>query len=140
TGRLFGSRDELRIVMQESSQGLTTDERAMINRVLDLQNLSVGQITVPLSRVVTVPVHAPVSELLNSVRERGFNLVPVWRQEGGRPRIAGVVSVRSLLFADSLDPQKPVGQFLKPALFLHQEMRLEVALRHLQRTGQRLAI
>ena len=37
TGRLFGSREEMRSVMQESAQSLTSDERAMINRVLDLQ-------------------------------------------------------------------------------------------------------
>ena len=41
TGRLFGSREEMRSVMQESAQALTSDERAMINRVLDLQNFTV---------------------------------------------------------------------------------------------------
>src|SRR5262249_41600638 len=41
TGRLFGNRDELRWVMQESSQGLSSEERTMINRVLDLQNFTV---------------------------------------------------------------------------------------------------
>src|SRR5207302_10967471 len=50
TGRLFGSRAELRVLMQESAQGLTSEERAMINHVLDLQNLSVGQIAIPLSK------------------------------------------------------------------------------------------
>ena len=36
-GHLFGSREEMRLVMQESAQGLTTQERHMINLVLDLQ-------------------------------------------------------------------------------------------------------
>ena len=57
-----------------------------------------------------------------------------------RRRIVGVVGLRTLLFAEDLDPKKTAGDFLKPALFLDQEMRLEVALRHMQRTGQRLAI
>src|ERR1019366_1247737 len=34
TGRLFGNREEMRAVMQESAQSLTTDERAMIKRGL----------------------------------------------------------------------------------------------------------
>ena len=46
TGQLFGSRDEMRLVMQESAQGLTREERAMINRVLDLQNLTLRPIAV----------------------------------------------------------------------------------------------
>src|SRR5579883_3183659 len=40
-GHLFGSREEMRLVMQESAQGLTSEERLMINRVLDLQNRTV---------------------------------------------------------------------------------------------------
>ncbi len=38
SGRLFGNREEMLAVMQESAQVLTTDERAMINRVLDSAN------------------------------------------------------------------------------------------------------
>ena len=34
TGRLFGNREELRQVMQESEQAFTSEERAMIKRVL----------------------------------------------------------------------------------------------------------
>jgi len=48
TGHMFGNRDELRIVMQESGQALSTEERSMINRVLDLQVLSAAAITTPL--------------------------------------------------------------------------------------------
>ncbi len=140
TGRLFGSRDELRVLMQESAQGFTTEERAMINQVLDLQNLTVGQVTLPLSKIVTVPVQTPVAELLSIYRERGFSRLPVVKPEQGRPHIMGFVNLRTLLFSESLDPNKTAGDFLKPALFLDTEMRLEIALRQMQRTGQRLAI
>src|SRR5271154_2433723 len=54
TGRLFGNREEMRAVMQESAQALTSDERAMINRVLDLQNFSVGQIAIPIAKTVAI--------------------------------------------------------------------------------------
>ena len=49
TGRLFGNREEMRAMMRESGQALSDDEHAMINRILDLQNLSVGQVAVPLA-------------------------------------------------------------------------------------------
>jgi putative hemolysin len=140
TGHLFGSRDELRMVMQESAAGLTSEERGMINRVLDLQNLTVRQITTPLSKAVTVSVETPVSDALALARERGLSRLPVWRSEGRRRRIAGLLSLRSLLYAGSADGKKTAGDFLKPALYLNDETRLEVALRQMQRTGQRLAI
>jgi CBS domain containing-hemolysin-like protein len=140
TGHLFANRDELRLVMQESSQSLTSDERAMINRVLDLQNLTLRQIAIPLNQAVTVTANAPVEEILNLARTHGFSRVPVWSSAEERRRIIGFVSVRSLLFEEKLDPAKTAGDYLKPALYLEEETRLEVALRQMQRTAQRLAI
>ena len=142
TGHLFGNRDELRLVMQESAQGLSTEERAMIGRVLDLQHITVRQITTPLDQVVAVPAQTPVAEVLALARERGINRLPVWRDEQGQGerRVEGLLNIWSLLFAEKMDEQKTARDFLKPALFLDDEMRLEVALRQMQRTGQRLAI
>jgi CBS domain containing-hemolysin-like protein len=140
TGRLFGTRDELRVLMQESAQGLTSEERAMINHVLDLQNLTVGQIAIPLSKTVMVSAQTLVSELLSIYREKGFNRLPIWSMQEGRRRIIGFVSMRSLLFSEELDLNKTAGDHLKPALFLSAEMRLEAALRQMQRTGHRLGI
>ena len=33
-----------------------------------------------------------------------------------------------------------VGDYVKPAIYLEEDLRLEVALRRMQRSGQRLAI
>jgi len=140
TGHLFVNRDELRLVMQESAQVLTSEERTMINRVLDLQNLTVRHVTTPLAQAVTVSIHAPVNEVLALGRGRDINRLPVWREEGGRRRIAGLLSLWSLLYAENLDEKKTAGDFIKPALYLDDEARLEVALSQMQRTGQRLAI
>jgi len=140
TGHLFGSRDELRQVMQESAQNLSGDEQRMINRVLDLQNLRVGQIVVPMTEAVTVSAQTPVSEVVVLARERGFNRYPVWRADGPRRRIAGLINLRALLFEENLDLRKPAGEFLQPAIYLDDDTRLEQALSRMQRTGQRLAI
>ena len=64
TGHLFGNREELRLVMQESAQAFTSEERTMINRVLDLQTLTVRQVMKPLAQAVTVPAQLPVSGAL----------------------------------------------------------------------------
>jgi CBS domain containing-hemolysin-like protein len=140
TGHLFGNRDELRRVMQESAQSLSTEERAMINRVLDIQNLTVRQVTIPMNKTVSVAAPTPVSEVLELARERGFSRLPVWKTESGRQRVVGLISLWSLLHSEKLDERKTAGDFLRPALYLDDDSRLEVALRQMQRTGQRLAI
>ncbi len=140
TGHLFGSREEMRLVMQESAQGLTSEERLMINRVLDLQNITVRQITVPMENVAAITTRTPMSEVLKLAREQKATRLPVWREEENRRRIAGIVSLRTLLYSADLDPAKTAGDYLKPAIYMEEDLRLEAALKRMQRSGQRLAI
>ena len=70
TGHLFGNREELRLVMQESAQAFTSEERTMINRVLDLQTLTVRQVMKPLEQAVAMTAQTPVSAALALCRER----------------------------------------------------------------------
>jgi CBS domain containing-hemolysin-like protein len=139
-GRLFGTREELRVLMQESAHDLSSEEKGMINRVLDLQHLTVAQIVVPMPRAVTVHTGTMVSEALALCRERSLSRLPVWRAEGDASRIVGIFNLKSLLYRADVDPNKKVGEYVKPAAFLEANMRLEEAMRHLQRAGQRLAI
>jgi len=138
--RLFGNREEMLAVMQESAQALTTDERAMINRVLGLQSLTVRQIATPLAQTVTIQAQMPIAGVLALARERKLSRLPVWETRDGRPRIAGLLMLGPLLYRDNLDLQQPAAAHMTPALFLAEDLRLEVALRRMQRAGERLAI
>jgi putative hemolysin len=51
-----------------------------------------------------------------------------------------LLALNTFLYQPALDMAKPVSDYVKPALFLDEDLRLEVALRRLQRSGQRLAI
>src|SRR5436190_3631352 len=92
---LFGTREELRVLMQESAQELSSEERGMINRVLDLQNLTVSHIVVPMSRAATVSTETPTEEALALCRERSLSRLPVWRPQGHPQRIVGIFNVKS---------------------------------------------
>ena len=140
TGHLFGNREELRLVMQESAQAFTSEERTMINRVLDLQTLTVRQAMKPLEQAVVMTAQTPVSAALALCRERKLTRLPVWETRDGQQRIVGLLALNTLLYEPALDTNKPVGEYIKPALYLDEDLRLEVALRRLQRSGQRLAI
>jgi CBS domain containing-hemolysin-like protein len=112
----------------------------MISGVLDLQDLTVRQIAIPMEKAVTVSLGTPMDEVLETARHRGFTRFPVWQGEGPDRRIIGVVSLKSLLYMQKIQPDEKAGQHLKPALYLPEDLRLEAALRRMQRSGQRLAI
>lgn len=139
-GRFLKSRDELRLALQETAPTLTTEERAMIQRVFDLNAVRIGQLATPLSKAVTVAATTPMEEVLRLCRETRRTRLPVWTTEGGRSRIGGVISLRTLLFQAAVDPTKPAGLFLKPALYLAEDLRAEEALRRMQRSGERIAV
>jgi putative hemolysin len=140
TGRLFGNREEMRAVMLESAQALTIDERAMITRVLDLQSFNVGQISIPIEKMVSAEKGTLVGDAMKLAREKNVSRIPVWEPRDGRRRIAGLLAINKLMFSDKLDLQHPASAHMTPALFMEEDVRLEIALRRMQRAGQRLAI
>lgn len=140
TGHLFGNREELRFIMQESGGELTTEERTMINRVLDLQSLTVRHITKPISLAATVSMQTPLNDVLAMSRDRRVTRLPVWETRDGRRRIAGIISMVTILYRSDLDTQKTAADFVRPALYVEEDLRLESALQRMQRSGQRLAV
>jgi CBS domain containing-hemolysin-like protein len=140
TGHLFGNREELRQVMQDSAQVFTSEERVMINRVLDLQALTVRQTMKPLAQAVTVTTRTPLGEAFQLCRQHQLSRLPVREDRPGERRIVGLLPCNTLLYEAALDMARPVAEFIRPALFLEEDLRLEVALRRMQRGGQRLCI
>lgn len=140
TGQMFANRDEFRLVMQESAQGLTPEERTMIQRVLELQNLTVRQIMTPMEQAVTTTKDTAMSEALKLCREKHMTRLPVLETSGKVKKLAGVLSLKFALYQEGFDERKQVADYLQPPVVLEPEARLEVALQRLQRSGQRLAV
>jgi magnesium and cobalt exporter, CNNM family len=140
TGQLFGNREEMRALIHESGQALAGDKRLMINRVLDLQNFTARQIATPLAKVAMLEKETSVGNAIALAREKKFFRFPVWETRDGKRRITGLLSLGPLIFRNDLDPAKPVSVHMTPAFFVNENMRLEIALRLMQRAGHRLAI
>lgn len=140
TGHLFGNRAELRSLMQESAQAFSKEERQLINRVLDLQNLTLHHLAIPWSKVITVNSQTPMTEVLQLCRQHQLTRLPVWHQQGANRRIVGIVSLKHQLYRAEPLAERTAGQCLQPAIYFGENLRLEDALQRLQRSGQRLAI
>ena len=139
-GSTFANREELRWLMQESGQGFTTEERAMISRVMDLEKLTVRSQLVPWDRVVSLESAASMDAVMEAAREHRFTRMPVWEKQGGRREVVGLISLKRLLFETEIDPAKTADDYTTPALFVDESKRLEDALQLMQRTGHRMAL
>jgi len=139
TGKIFSSRKELRMAVQDSTDGLSNEERAMITRVLDLQQTSVAQIMTPFRGLPDLHAKLTGAELFRLLRETSRNHLPVWEDATHR-RMAGVIDFRSVLYSSETAQAQPIRERLTSALYIGDHVAVEEALRRLQRSGQALAI
>ena len=140
TGHVFTNRAELRLLLEDPRQELTTEERGMISRVLDLQGLTVRQVTVPVERFPSVRQEEKVTGALARFRSQEMAFLPVWSGAGRQRRIAGVLDLKSILFREQIGPDESVQQYTSPAMYIEEDVRLPEALRRLQRGGHRIAV
>ena len=139
TGRLFGNRDELRALLHESGGGLIPGERALIHRVLDAQNITVSRLATSFADIPRLTTTTPVSGFLDAARAGGLDRLPVWEAQASRPRVQGVLTLHRVLYRPTAGAAL-CGDYLTPAVFLDEGLRLDEALRRLQRGGSQLGI
>lgn len=111
----------------------------MIARVLDLQQTTVHQITLPFARLPAVTAQMTGAEFLQASREINRNHLPVW-EDSTRRRISGIIDLRTVLYASAEEKTQPIRSRLAPPLYISDHVGVEETLRRLQRSGQPLAI
>lgn len=91
------SPEELKFVVSASHTAghLTEFEREAISRIIDLQEVSVRQVMVPRSQLVTVEMDADIDEVLQLMSESRYSRLPVCEQSSENP--IGFVHVKDVL-------------------------------------------
>jgi CBS domain containing-hemolysin-like protein len=139
-GHVFSSRNELRLLMEDTSEALTTEERSMIARVFDLHNISVRQIAIPFARFPALATNDMLGDALARFRETHANILPVWNVDVRNRRIAGFLEIKRVIYQPALQLSETLTRHLSPVLYLDEDARVHDALRRMQRTGQRMAV
>jgi putative hemolysin len=140
TGHVFTNRQELRHFMRETADELTSDEKAMINRVLDLQMFTVRQLLISFSQAPGLPANAKMQDAISLFRTIPQHVIPVWSTEGKKHRVGGVLNLKSFLYQADVHPDAPVTHYLSSVLYISEDTPVEQALRRMQKTGQRIAV
>ena len=94
--RLFTGREELKQITEQSELegSLTATERTMIHNVVDFCSVKIGDVMLPLAKVVALPPNASTQEAVELGASSGLDRLPVITL-GGQP--AGLVNVLDIL-------------------------------------------
>jgi CBS domain containing-hemolysin-like protein len=107
--RLFAAREELKqIAIQSEREGsLSATERAMINNVVDFQNVTARDVMTPLSNVAALAPEASVEEALNLSNSSAFDRLPVV----ANGEAVGLVNALDILF--DRNRAQTLGQYIR---------------------------
>ena len=135
--------DEIRaIVSSGEHEGLLeADARDMIEGVIELDDMAVGQIMTPRSRIQAIEVDSSWDELIAFVIEVGRTRLPVY--EKTLENIVGVLFVKDLLpklSQESSEPNRSLRELLREPWFVPQSKVVHDMLQDFLQNRNHLAI
>ena len=110
---LVHSEEELKMLVTASQEAgvLEEDEEQMLHRVFAFADLTAGQIMVPRTEMVALPVDAPLQVVADTVGRGGHARLPVYRED--LDDIVGVLHVTDLFRAR--DRRTAAVQIFRPS-------------------------
>lgn len=111
--RLFGAKfssttdpeaalAELRGAIEMHTAEEVRHERAMLRSILDLDDVSVGEIMIHRKNVAMIDAALPASRIVDQVLESPFTRLPLWQED--HDNIVGVIHAKALLRAVRAHP------------------------------------
>ncbi len=136
----FVTREHLQILARDSeaSGQISTFERLMINRVLDLQLQTAADLMMPLERVIRVQPDTSLQACAELVRRHGHLKLPVF--DAGNTNCVGVLYMQEVLARSGDLERATAASLMRPPFFLADTLRADDVLPVLRRNRQHLAL
>ena len=130
--------DLLRAVQKKNL--FDTDALAMIEGVLEVDDMQVRDIMIPRSQVVMLERDAGPDVLLRSIVESGHSRFPVIGDS--RDEVVGILLAKDLLLYafERTDGRLNVRDILRPAIFIPESKRLNILLKEFRSSRNHMAI
>ncbi len=135
-------RDELLELLHDAQQRnlFDTDAQAMLEGVLQVADMQARDIMIPRAQMVVLEKDAALREVMAVVVDSGHSRFPVVGER--RDEVVGIVLAKDLLehFLDNPDGQFNIREYLRPAPFVPESIRLNVLLKNFRASRNHMAI
>ncbi|PJK02759.1 magnesium/cobalt efflux protein [Lysobacteraceae bacterium NML71-0210] len=131
--------DVLEFLRDAQADGLLDlDTLRMMEGAIAVSELTVGDVMVSRSQMVTVPVDADMRTALRTAVESGHSRFPVHGED--RDQILGILLAKDLLRGISDDGDLNLHDLLRPAFLIPESKRLDLLLREFRQSRNHMAI
>ncbi|MCZ2103962.1 MAG: CBS domain-containing protein [Comamonadaceae bacterium] len=121
----------------EDNEVIHTDSRVMLERVLQMAEMTAADVLVPVTRIDTLDIDADREELIGQVVRTAHSRFPV--VQGARDNIIGILLAKDLLKLQRA-PELSLRTLVRPALFVPENKDLQALLREFRATRNHMAI
>jgi len=132
---------EIQELLEEGEeQGLISSlEERMINSIFDFHDTLVGEVMTPSTEIVSVDVDSEMSDLVDTVIEKGFTRIPIYAENADN--IVGIVHAKDLLqmCARGQDSMGLAG-YLNPPWVIAEDKPIVDLLREFQKSKVHMAV
>ncbi|HDO22474.1 MAG TPA: HlyC/CorC family transporter [Nitrospirae bacterium] len=140
TQRSFVSEEEIKLLITEGrDRGVfEPEEERLINGVFEFTDLSVKEVMVPLTKVVSFSLVAPLQDILKTITEKGYSRYPVYHNE--LSNIKGILYIKDLFKKLAVKESIDIRKLLRTPFFVPESMMISTLLREMQRKGILIAV
>ncbi|WP_227940418.1 hemolysin family protein [Alkalihalobacillus deserti] len=135
------TEEEIKMLIQisEDEGVIGKNEKEMVHRSLEFDDIIVQEILKPRPDMIAVEVNQPVSEIKDVFLKEHFSRIPVY--ESNVDNIIGILSERDFLTAYIKDGEKlDVKSLIRHPLFVVESMKISSLLPELQKQKVHMAI
>ncbi|WAA12928.1 hemolysin family protein [Fervidibacillus halotolerans] len=134
------TEEEIKVLVDISEEEgvIDKEEKELIHRSLDFNDIRAGEILTHRLDMVAVEVNQPVEEIKNLLLEERFSRIPVY--EENIDNIIGFLSEREFFAELIKNEQVDIRKLLRKPLFVVKSMKIATLLPELQRTKSHMAI
>jgi magnesium and cobalt transporter len=132
--------DLVELLRDAQADGLiAADTLNMMEGAIAVSDLSVGDVMVPRSQMVSLPADGSLIDLMKKVVESGHSRFPVHGE--GKDEILGILLAKDLLRGVVADfGPATIHELLRPAVLIPESKRLDVLLREFRQSRNHMAI
>lgn len=134
------SREELIEELRHAQTNglLSNDTLSMVEGAFQVAELSVADVMVPRAQMVSLPIDAPLPQVLEIVIESGHSRFPV--HAGDKDEILGILLAKDLLRCMQKGSAQDIRPLLRPVTMIPESKRLNILLKEFRLSRSHMAI
>ncbi len=117
---------------------LSNDTLSMVEGAIEVTDLTVADVMVPRAQMVSLPLGAPLQEILARVIESGHSRFPVHGED--KDEIVGILLAKDLLRCFSTAEPCDISRLLRPVALIPESKKLNILLKEFRLSRNHMAV